>query len=368
MEQFIKIIGDYKILKMKQEKDEISIVKVFLQIKEWYAYIIPKWKRIFLIGLLGSVLGLTYSLIRKPVYIAELTYALEDGKTTTGLGSLASSFGFDMGGAGNTGAFSGINLMELFMSRSMVEKALLNPVEFEGKKMSLAELFIQEHKWRESWEDEKDLININFLPNSDRNLYTRAQDSILGEIYLNLRKKDFLVIQKDEKVAIGTVITQSTNECFAHNFTLSLEKTVSSYYLESKSKKARENLKILEFQTDSVRNELNTSLTNVAIANDNTFGLNPAFNIKRVQSTKKQVDVQANSAILAELVKQTELAKVTLRKETPLIQVIDKPILPLQVDKVSKLKSILLGFILFSFFYIIRIIVKKIVSKLDVEG
>jgi hypothetical protein len=30
------------------------------------------------------------------------------------------------------------------------------------------------------------------------------------------------------------------------------------------------------------------------------------------------------SAILTELVKQTELAKVTLRKETPLIQVIDR--------------------------------------------
>jgi hypothetical protein len=36
------------------------------------------------------------------------------------------------------------------------------------------------------------------------------------------------------------------------------------------------------------------------------------------------VDVQANTAILTELVKQSELAKVTLRKETPLIQIIDR--------------------------------------------
>jgi hypothetical protein len=42
------------------------------------------------------------------------------------------------------------------------------------------------------------------------------------------------------------------------------------------------------------------------------------------------VDVQANTAILTEeLVKQTELAKVTLRKETPLIQIMNGPILPL---------------------------------------
>jgi uncharacterized protein involved in exopolysaccharide biosynthesis len=59
---------------------------------------------------------------------------------------------------------------------------------------------------------------------------------------------------------------------------------------------------------------------------DNTF----ESSIKRSSrpSARKQVDVQANTAILTELVKQSELAKVTLRKETPLIQVIDRPILP----------------------------------------
>ncbi len=53
------------------------------------------------------------------------------------------------------------------------------------------------------------------------------------------------------------------------------------------------------------------------------------MNVRRAPSAKRQVDVQANKAILTELVKQTELAKVTLRKETPLIQIIDRPILPL---------------------------------------
>lgn len=103
---------------------------------------------------------------------------------------------------------------------------------------------------------------------------------------------------------------------------------------------------ILQKQTDSIRGELNSAITGVAVANDNTFNLNPALNVKRAPSARRQVDVQANTAILTELVKQTELAKVTLRKETPLIQVIDRPILPLPMEKFGKTKGVFFGFFL----------------------
>ena len=87
---------------------------------------------------------------------------------------------------------------------------------------------------------------------------------------------------------------------------------------------------------------------------------NPAMNVRRAPSARRQVDVQANTAILTELVKQTELAKVTLRKETPLIQVIDLPILPLNVEKFGKTKGIAMGGVLFSFLAIVILILKRI--------
>jgi uncharacterized protein involved in exopolysaccharide biosynthesis len=86
--------------------------------------------------------------------------------------------------------------------------------------------------------------------------------------------------------------------------------------------------------------------------------------VNRAPSAKRQVDVQANTAILTELVKQTELAKVTLRKETPLIQVIDRPILPLPKEKFGKGKGILLGWGIISFFIIIVLISKRLFSNL----
>ncbi|MEO8254773.1 MAG: lipopolysaccharide biosynthesis protein, partial [Flavobacterium sp.] len=138
-----------------------------------------------------------------------------------------------------------------------------------------------------------------------------------------------------------------------------LAKQVSDFYVATKSKKSRENMLILERQTDSIRRELNGAITGVAVANDNTFNLNPALNVRRAPSARRQVDVQANTAILTELVKQTELAKVTLRKETPLIQVIDRPILPLKKVKLSKFKAVFFGFFFFSFFAVLILIIKK---------
>lgn len=123
-------------------------------------------------------------------------------------------------------------------------------------------------------------------------------------------------------------------------------------------------MKILERQTDSIRQELNNAISGVASANDNTFNLNPALNIRRVPSARKQVDVQANTAILTELVKQTELAKVTLRRDTPLIQVLDRPIYPLKIDRVRKLKGIIIGGFIAGLLMFLGLIMKRILSNL----
>ena len=119
-------------------------------------------------------------------------------------------------------------------------------------------------------------------------------------------------------------------------------------------------------QTDSVRGKLNSAITGVAVSVDNTFNLNPALNVQRTPTSRKNVDVEANKAILQELVKQTELAKVALRKETPLIQVIDSPILPLEKDKTSKIMGPILGSIialfLTLFFFVFKNIFKQIMK------
>lgn len=346
------------------DNDEISLKELLLKIKEWYSYIFSKWKIIVLAGVVGAALGLTYSFIKKPVYTATLSFALEDEKSGGGLGGalgLASSLGLDLGGGGGS-IFSGSNLTELFKSRSMVEQTLLAPVRINDKVISLAEMYIQTREWRKQWENKPRFKNLEFLPNTNRKYFTRVHDSIFGEIYKNLLKGGLSVAQKDKKISIISIDVASTNELFSKYFCEALAKQVSDFYIDTKSKKSRENMLILERQTDSIRRELNGAITGVAVANDNTFGLNPAMNVRRAPSARKQVDVQANTAILTELVKQTELAKVTLRKETPLIQVIDKPILPLPKEKLDKGKGIMMGGVIVGFLAIFVLILRRVLK------
>jgi uncharacterized protein involved in exopolysaccharide biosynthesis len=352
---------------MSGQNDEISLKELIEKGKEWYGYLLSQWKVIVLAGFIGACLGLAYSFIKKPMYTATLSFALEDEKSGGGLGSalgLASSFGLDLGGGGGGSIFTGANLTEFFKSRAMVEQTLLSTVLHDGKKISLAEFYIQNNKWRDSWKDNSKFSSIQFLPNADRTAYTRVQDSVLGVIYQDLSKTGLTVGQKDKKVAIISIDVSATDELFAKYFTEALVKQVSDFYIETKSKKSRENMLILERQTDSIRRELNGAITGVAVANDNTFNLNPALNVRRAPSARRQVDVQANTAILTELIKQTELAKVTLRKETPLIQVIDRPILPLKKEKFGKAKGIVLGGFLAGFLTVLGLVIRKLLKSI----
>lgn len=347
------------------DNDEISLKELLIKIKDWYNYLLSKWKIILLVSATGAVLGLTYSFVKKPIYTASLSFALEDEKGGGGLGGalgLASSFGLDLGGSGG-GIFTSSNLTELFKSRRMVEKTLLSPVNLDGKNVSLAEMYIENNNWRKNWNNKPKLAKVEFLPDSNRKNFTRVQDSILGKIYESLSQSGLSVGQKDKKIGIISIDVLSTNELFSKDFCEALAREVGTFYVETKSKKARMNMSILERQVDSIRRELNSAITGVAVANDNTFNLNPALNVRRAPSARRQVDVQANTAILTELVKQAELAKVTLRKETPLIQVIDRPILPLKKERFGKVKGILMGGGIAMFLIVLLLIVKRAFKK-----
>lgn len=355
---------------MDQTTDEISLKELLIQFKEWYYYLLSKWLILILIGLLGGAIGVAYAWLQKPLYTATITYALDDEKSGGGMSGalgLASSLGFDLGGSSAGGAFSAANLMELMHSKSLIEKTLLSAVVVEGKKMTLAEYYIEINDIRKAWANRPVLVNLPFTVDANREQFTRAQDSVLAIISANIDKGQLSITQKDKKVAIGTIEVKSINENFAKLFCEALVREVTDFYVETRSRKARNNVNILQKQTDSVRAELNAAITGVAAANDNTFNVNPVQSVHKTPVAKRQVDVQANTAILTQLVANLEMAKVALLKETPLIQVIDRPILPLKKEKTSKLKSLILGGFLGGFLMVLFLVGKRVWKRIMEE-
>jgi uncharacterized protein involved in exopolysaccharide biosynthesis len=349
------------------DNDEISLKELVLKIKEWYQFLLTKWRLIILAGIIGGLIGFTYAYFQKPTYKAVLTFAMEEEKSGGGgLGGalgLASQFGIDLGSSGG-GAFSGANLIELMKSRKLVEKTLLSPIEVDGKAQSLVEYYLAFNEIKKDWDEKPLLKNVSFPIDADRTKFTLQQDSILKNLAAGLIKTDLVISQKDKKVSILSIEMNSTNEKFAKVFCETIAKETSEYYVEIKSKKSKMNVDILQHQADSIRAELNSAITGVAAAADNVFNLNSAMNVRRTPSARRQVDVQANTAILTQLVGNLELAKVTLRKETPLLQIIDRPSFPLEKEKVGKLKSLVLGGFLAGFLTVLYLVFTSLYKKL----
>jgi uncharacterized protein involved in exopolysaccharide biosynthesis len=340
--------------------DEISIRDVIGKIKAAIRYLKSKWSIILLFGVLGGIVGISYSYIKKPIYVANCTFVLDEESKGGGLGQyagLASLAGIDIGGGNSTGLFQGDNIIELYKSRLMIEKALLSKADFNGKSELLIDRYIDFNELRKAWK-EKGNIDVNF--NGDPTKFSRTQDSIINDFVELFNKKILNVTKPDKKLSIINVEVSSTDELFSKEFTNTLVQVVNDFYISTKTKKASQDVQLLQKQADSIRLILNSSISGVASAIDASPNANPLLLSLKVPSERKQIDVQASSAIYSEVVKNLEVSKMILRQETPLIQVIDQPILPLTVNRLSKLKGIIIGGILSSFIIILGLIIKKL--------
>lgn len=336
------------------DNDEISLKELILKMKELFRFLKSKWKTILIGCLIGCFIGIILTFIIKPSYKAVLTFAMEEDKGggvggLSGALGLASSFGIDIGGSGG-GAFAASNLSALMKSHLIVEKVLLDTYNINGKNRTLADYYIEINDLRSEWSNKSNLEHIEFLPAADRNKFDRIHDSLLIDFHKELTKKENLdIIQKDKKVTIVAIEVNSKNELFSKLFCEAIANETSDFYIQTKSKKARLNTNVLQKQADSVRSVLNNNITGVAKEADNVYNLNPTLNVKSAKSKKIQVDVTANTEVLKQLIVQLELSKITLRKETPLIQLIDKPILPLENNKLGKTTSLIIGGLLAGF-------------------
>lgn len=353
------------------ETDEISLKILSAKLGEWYTYLMSKWLLIVVFGMLGGGLGFAYAWFKKPMYTATTTFVLEEGDKAGGLGQyagLASMVGIDLGGGGG-GIFQGDNIIELYKSRSMVEKTLLTKVNLDGKDQLLIDIYLDINNKRKSWKTNPNLeklkfnANVSLIEKSDTiksAIYEkRLRDSVIGKAVEDINKNYLKVEKPDKSLSILEIKFKAPNEFFAKSFNDNIVQNVNDFYVQTKTKKALENLAILEHQTDSVRNVLNGAIYQSAAVADATPNINPTRLVLRAPAQRSQFNAEANKLVLSELVKNLELSKLTLRKETPLIQIVDKPIFPLYSERISEIVGIIIGIALSLFFIITYLLFRR---------
>ncbi len=338
-------------------ENEISLKEIIQLAAKWFQYLKFKWKIILLSGFIGGIIGLGYSVTKKPIYIAKLTFALEEKSTGGGgLSSIASSFGLNLGG-GEGGAFAGDNIIELMKSRLLIEKTLLTKTLINGKEEFIINRYIACNKLKEKWAKNSELASLTF-ETPERVNYTRLQDSVLGAIQNDVTKGLLEVSKIDKKLSIISVKVKSEDEIFAKLFCENLVKNVTDFYIETKVGKSRKNVQLLELRVDSVKRELDQAMYGRASFVDQNMGL--IRQSAAVPKIKQEMRVQMLGTMYAELVKNLEFSKLALMREEPLIQVIDHPILPLTKERLSKSKAITIGGSLLGFLMVIVLVGMKI--------
>jgi hypothetical protein len=337
---------------INNKNDEVSVRDILNNLSKIYRYLKSKWIILLVCGLLGSAIGFSIAKYNKTTYSATTTFVLEgEGDSGSKLGQyagLASMAGIDLGANGG-GIFQGDNILELYKSRKMIETALLSNVNIDGKSQLLIDRYVTFNRLKEIWNKNPKLKDFAFhkiIGSGNDKWNRRKQDSIINDIVLDINANYLKVTKPDTKLSIIKVDVKSKDEAFAKNFNEEIVKTVNDFYVQTKTKKSLQNVAVLQQKVDSVRSVMNGYINSSAAISDATPNLNPTRQSQRVAPMQRSTyNAETNKAIFSELVKNLELSKMSLLRESPLIQVVDVPVYPLEKTKISMFKAVIIGLV-----------------------
>ena len=347
--------------------DEISLKELLQKAKEWWQYLLTKWLIILVFGLGGAAIGLVTSLLTPPKYTAKLSFALvEKSAGGGGLADLASSFGLSsMLGGGSSGAFSGDNLLEIMQSPHTIEQTLLTPVVYQGKKQNLVEVYIQFNDMRKDWlknVNNKELQTLAYPIGQKREIFTRAQDSVLNSIYDKIIKSDALTIaRKDKKLSFVNVNFTSKDEVFSKLFEEKLMEETYRFYKETKTAQSRANVNMMQAKADSIRRLYESSL--YRSAGYSQVNINQALAFAAVPKLKQDNNAQLYATVYTEVLKNLETLKLDMARETPIVQIIDTPRFPLDKERLGKGKAMATGGVLGGFLIVFYLLGAMFLKK-----
>lgn len=338
-------------VQQRRQAEESGMKETIVDLINWYHYLVKFWQYILFFAIIGAVIGFVIPYFSKPTYTGRLTFVLEEKSSSSlgGAAAIASQFGFDLGGGAGGGAFSGDNIMDVLESRLIVEQALLKELPNQKQRQTLIDFCIANKIVMEDAKIAENLAfkDLKFPIGLDPDKLTFLQDSVMGEAVEEIIKENLSVTRPDKKKSVMSITCISSNQLFSKYFPEFLVEEATDFYIRTKTLRSKSNVNVLQTKTDSVRRELGLALYGRAYFDDkNLNSIKQAAQLPRV---KKELEVQALTAMYTELVKNLELNKVLLMRETPLVQVIDHPILPLRKEKVGKAKSLVLGMFLGAF-------------------
>jgi uncharacterized protein involved in exopolysaccharide biosynthesis len=319
-----------------QEESPYYVNNLVSGIKSRLQFLWLHWKLLFVVGLIGALLGVVYSFIKKDTYTAATTFVVEDNKSSSGgiASALAGQFGIDLGGvSGGFGVLQGDNVLELLKSKTLLKKALLTNYDTSGA-ITLADAYANAYGFTSKWANSSKVgVVVNF--SSKHGIFTRLEDSLLHIILKRITENELSIAKPDKKLSLFLLQITTRDEKLSQLLCQRLLLVTTSFYIETKTKRIRGNVERLQQRADSIKALLDKKTFSAIDANRQLLDANPAY----AQGGEMQVEVSGRdkmvqAAIFGELTKSLETSKTALLQETPTIQVVDTPEMPLKKNEV----------------------------------
>ncbi len=324
---------------MEEDDKGITLIDVIRFVKECFTEI--KKNRLIVLSIVCFVtaLGILVSFISKPIYIASSTMMLEGSKggSVSGAMALANQFGLLNSGAG--AAMNEDKLLEIIKAETIIKTALFREATIDSTTDILANHFINLFGYSKKWKSDETLKGFRFQHKKDD---LTMQESAVFKMFYAQIVTNFLKVDKS-KSSIITVTITSPSELFSKYFNEQLVKAVISFYVDRITEKERTNVDIVQKRVDSIAVALRDAELALAKWKDASNQLVKAQGM--ITEIKLRRNVEVNNSMYIEGIKQLEISKFTLMDETPFLQIIDEPVLPLNTKGgIPVTKGILAGF------------------------
>ena len=339
---------------------EFSFKKLIADRVDDAKYVLKFKKALALFVLIGALFGAFAAWYKAPTYTARLTFVVDDSKSSGssgGLSALAGLAGVNLEGIGGaSGVLAGDNVEELIKSHKLIKATLLTAYD---STQTLADKYAAVYKLDKKWlKYSPDGKIIRFPLNGTHN--SRLQDSLLHEMTILILDGEFEIAKTDKKLGFFEVNATMKDELLAALFCTRMIKQSTDFFISTKTKRLRDNVNRLQLRADSIGARLNNKTYAASAANQSILDLNPAYTTANANIEVKERDKIVLSTIFSETVKNLETSKTMLAQETPTVQIVDEPELPLKKNKLKYPMAILTGILIASIsFSLFKILTRK---------
>jgi hypothetical protein len=171
---------------------------------------------------------------------------------------------------------------------------------------------------------------------------SRVQDSLLTAIATQIIEKELSVYKPDRKLSVFRLDLTTRDELLSQTIATKLLDQAANLYIETKTKRLKLNVDRLQKKSDSIGALLNYRTE--ASANKDIINQNPSYVSTEVDVEISNREKGMLSIIYGDVNKSLDITRTALIQETPTIEIIDTPDLPLKKTETKWYVAIVLGF------------------------